>query len=72
MHTRVVAAHKTTTLLTKMNPETVEGDPRRRDMDNMADQDALPIERNDGRAPSQDSSKGIVTHANTEFPNRLV
>ena len=72
MHTRVVAAHKTTTPLTKMSPETVEGDPKRRDMENMADQDALPIEQNDGHAPSQDRSKGIVAHANREVPNHLV
>jgi hypothetical protein len=67
-----MAAHKTTTPLMKMSPETVEGNPMRRDMENMVDQDALPIEQNDGYAPSQDRSKGIVTHANTEVPNRLV
>jgi hypothetical protein len=44
MHTRVVATHKTTTPLTKMSPETVEGGPKRRDMENMVDQDGLPIE----------------------------
>ncbi len=69
MHAHVVAAHKTTTPLTKMSPETVEGDPKRRDVENMTDQYALPIERNDGRAPSQDRSKGIVTHTNTKVLN---
>jgi hypothetical protein len=72
MHARVVAAHKTTTPLTKMGPETVEGDPKHRDVENMADQYVLPVERKDGCAPSQDRSKGIVTHANTKIPNRLV
>ena len=72
MHTRVVAAHKTTTSLTKMGQETVEGDAKRRDMENMADQDALPVEQNDGRAPPQDRSKGIVTHVNVEVLDRLV
>ena len=72
MHTRVVAAHKTTTSLTKMGQETVEGGAKRRDMENMADQDALPIEQNDGRAPPQDRSKGIVTHVNVEVLDRLV
>ena len=72
MHTRVVAAHKTTTPLTKMGPETVEGDAKRRDVENMADQDVLPIERNDGCALPQDRSKGIVTHVNVEVLNCLV
>ncbi len=72
MHTRVVAAYKTTTPLMKMSPETVEGDTKRRDVENMADQDALPIEQNDGHAPPQDRSKGIGTHANVEVPNCLV
>jgi len=72
MHARIVAAHKTTTPLTKMSPETVEWDPKRRDVKNMADQYALPVERNDDCTPSQDRSKGIVAHANTKVPNRLV
>jgi len=72
MHARIVAAHKTTTPLTKMSPETVEGGLKRRDVKNMADQYALPVERNDGRTPSQDRSKGIVTDANTKVPNCLV
>jgi hypothetical protein len=37
MHARVVAAHKTTTPLRKMSPETVEWNPKRRDVKNMAD-----------------------------------
>jgi hypothetical protein len=72
MHTRVVGAHKTTTPLTKLGPETVEGDAKRRDVENMADKDVLPVEQNDGRAPPQDRSKGIVTHLNAKVPNRLV
>ena len=72
MHARVIAAHKIATPLTKMSPETIEGDPKCRDVENMVDQYALPVERNDGRAPSQDRSKGIVTHSNTKVPNRLV
>ncbi len=67
-----MAAHKTTTLLTKMSPETVERDPKCRDVENMADQYALPVEQNDGHALSQDRSKGIVTHTNTKVPNHLV
>ena len=72
MHTRVVAAHKTTTPLTKMGPETVEGDAKRRDVENVANKNALLIEKNDGRTPPQDRSKGIVTHSNAEIPNCLV
>ena len=66
-----VATHKTTTPLTKMGPETVEGDAKRRDTKNVADKDALSVERNDGRAPPQDWNKGIVTHSNIEVPNCL-
>ncbi len=47
-----------------MSPETVEK--------NMADQYALPVERNDGHNPSQDRSNGIAAHANTKVLNRLV
>ena len=53
MHARVVAAHKTTTSLSKMSPETVEWNPKRRDVKNMADQYALPVERNNGRTQEQ-------------------
>ena len=55
-----------------MGPETVEGDAKRRDVENMADQDVLLIERNDGCALPQDRSKGIVTHVNVEVLNCLV
>ena len=72
MHARVVAAHKTTTPLTKMSPETVEWNSKCRDVKNMADQYALPVEQNNGRTPSQDRSKRIVAHPNTKCPNRLV
>jgi len=72
MHARIVAAHKTTTPLMKMSPETVEWNPKCRDVKNMADEYALSVEQNDDRTPSQDRSKGIVTHANTKVPNRLV
>ena len=64
MHTRVVAAHKTTTPLMKMGPETVEGDAKLQDVENMAEKVALPVEQNDSHAPPQDRSKGIVTHLN--------
>jgi len=59
-------------LLTKMSPETVEWNPKRRDVKDMADQYALPVEQNDGRTPSQDRSKEIVAHPNTKVLNRLV
>ena len=72
VHTCVVAAHKTTTPMRKMGPETVEGGAKHRDVESMADMDALPVEQNDGSAPPQDRSKGIVTHSNAEVPNRFV
>ena len=72
MHACVMTTHKTTTPLAKMSSETVEGDPKRRDVKNVADQFALPVELNDGRTPSQDRSKGIVAYPNTKVPNRLV
>jgi len=62
-----MAAHKTTTPLTKMSLETVEGDPKRQDVKNMADQYALPVEQNDGRTPSQDRSKELLPMQTRRF-----
>jgi hypothetical protein len=55
-----------------MRPETVEGNPKAGDMEDIADEKTLAVERNDSRAPTQDGSKRIVTHADAEAVNRLV
>ena len=46
-----------------MCPQTVKGDPEAGDMEDMADKKTLAVERDNSRAPAQDRSKGIVTHA---------
>ena len=55
-----------------MRPETVEGNPKARDMGDIVDEKVLAIERNDSGAPTQDGSKRIVTHADAEAVNGLV
>ena len=42
------------------------------DMEDMADKKTLAVERDNSRAPAQDRSKGIVTHADAEVLHRLV
>jgi hypothetical protein len=55
-----------------MFPETVKGDLEAGDMEDMADKKTLAIERDNSRAPAQDWSKGIVTHADAEALHGLV
>ena len=55
-----------------MCPETVKGDPEAGDMEDMADKKTLAVERDNSRAPAQDWSKGIVTHADAEALYGLV
>jgi hypothetical protein len=55
-----------------MRPETVEGNPKAGDMEDISDEKALAVERNDSSAPTQDGSKRIVTHADAEAVNGLV
>jgi len=46
-----------------MRLETVEGNPKAGNMEGMADEKTLAVESDDGRAPTQDRGKRIVTHA---------
>ena len=55
-----------------MRLETVKGDPKARDMEEVVDKKTLAIERNDRCSMTQDRSKGIVTHADAEAVNGLV
>ena len=55
-----------------MRPETVKGDPKRRNVKDVADKYALAIEGDDRRTPAKDRSKGIVAHANMKIPKSLV
>jgi hypothetical protein len=55
-----------------MRPETVERNPKAGDMEDIADEKTLAVERNDSRTPTQDGSKRIVTHADAEAVNGLV
>ena len=52
-----------------MRPETVKGDPKAWDMEDIADKKTLAVERNDCCSMTQDRSKGIVTHADVEAVN---
>jgi hypothetical protein len=44
VHAHVVTAHKTTTTLMEMGPETVEGNAKRGDVEDIPNQEALPFE----------------------------
>jgi hypothetical protein len=55
-----------------MRPETVKRYPKVGDMEDIADEKTLAIERNDRRSTTQDGGKRIVTHADVEAVNRLV
>ncbi len=69
MHASLVAPQETASRMSKMRPETVKGDPKARDMEDIGDKKTLAIERNDCCSVTQDRSKGIVTHADAEAVN---
>jgi hypothetical protein len=72
MHASIVTPQEPATGLAKMRPETVEGNTKAGDMEDIADEKTLAVERNDSGAPTQDRSKRIVTHADAEALNGLV
>jgi hypothetical protein len=55
-----------------MRPETVKENPKAWDVEDIADEKTLAIERDDGRSPTQDGGKRIVTHMDAEAVNGLV
>ena len=69
MHASLVAPQETASRMLKMRPETVKGDPKARDMEDIADKKTLVVEKNDRCFATQDRSKGIVTHADAEAVN---
>jgi hypothetical protein len=69
MHASIVAPQEPATGLVKMRPETVEGNPKAGNMEDIADEKTLAVERDDCRAPTQDGGKKIVTHTDTEALN---
>ncbi len=72
MHPSIVTPQEPATGLAKMRPETVEGNPKAGDMEDISDEKVLAVERNDSSAPTQDGSKRIVTRADAEAVNGLV
>ncbi len=72
MHASVVAPQEPAARLAKMRPETVKRYPKVGDMEDIADEKTLAIERNGRRSTNQDRGKRIVTHADAEAMNRLV
>ncbi len=72
MHASVVAPQEPVARLAKMRPETVRRYPKVRDMEDIADEKTLAIERNGHRSTTQDGGKRIVTHVDAEAVNGLV
>jgi hypothetical protein len=55
-----------------MRLETVQGDPKAWDMEDVVDKKTLAVERNNRCSMTQDRSNRIVTHADAEAVNGLV
>ncbi len=72
VHARVMTAHETTTGLTKMRAKAVESNAKRRDVEDITNKQALPVERDDGHTPAKDRSIGDISHPNMEVLNRFV
>ena len=52
-----------------MCPETIKGDPKAWDMEDIADKKTLAVERDKSHSTTQDESKRIVAHADAEALN---
>jgi hypothetical protein len=72
VHASLVAPQEPAARLVKMRPETVKRYPKVGDMEDIADEKALAVERNDHHSTTQDGGKRIVTHADAEAKNGLV
>jgi len=62
-HARIRSPDKTTARLFEMGPKAVQRDRQARDVEGMADEDPLTVERNDGSATAQHRKVGIIPHA---------
>ncbi len=60
MHACVMAADKPTPRLTQVCPKTVEGDTKSRDMEGIANEEALLVEGDDGGAAAKDCGVRVV------------
>ena len=60
MHASLVAPQETAPRLAKMRPETVKGDPKAWDMEDIADKKTLAVERDNCRSTTQDRAKELL------------
>jgi hypothetical protein len=72
MHASLVTPQKATPKLTKMGAETVEGNPKAQDVQYVADEKTLTIQRNNRSPATEDRGIRIVTHSNSKAANGLV
>jgi hypothetical protein len=72
MHAHVETSQKPTSAIANIGPETVEGNLKLWDVEYILNQQALPVQGDDGSTLPKDWSIRIVTHPNTEVANRLV
>jgi hypothetical protein len=62
MHACVMAANEPTPRLTQVCPKTVEGDTKSWDMEDIANEEALPVEGDDGGVAAKDWGVRVVPH----------
>jgi hypothetical protein len=72
MHSSLVTPQKTTPKLTKMGSETVERNPKARDVQHVADEKALTIQGNNRSPATKDRGIRIVTHADPKTNDGFV
>ncbi len=63
MYTCVMAAYEPTPRLMQVCPKTVEGDTKSRDVEDVANEEALPVEGDDGGATAKDRGVRVVPHS---------
>jgi len=72
MHASLVTPQKAAPKLTKMGAETVEWNPKAGDVQYVADEKALTIQRNNRSPATEDRGIRIGTHSNPKTNNGLV
>ncbi len=72
MHASLVTPQKAAPKLTKMGAETVEWNPKAGDVQYVADEKALTIQRNNRSPATEDRGIRIGTHSNPKTDNGLV
>jgi hypothetical protein len=72
MHASLVTPQKATPKLTKMGAETVERNPKAGDVQYVADEKMLTIQRDNRSPATEDRGIRIVTHSNSKTADGLV